>query len=98
MKEADTQSTKTVKKAPPAPVKFYSPLTGVEVPNETATKQAVTAIMIENSPDARPQSGLKGAGVVFEAIAEGGITRFGVISAGKTRLNWPCPWFTTILY
>lgn len=32
--------------------------------------------MIENSPDARPQSGLYNAGVVFEAIAEGGITRF----------------------
>lgn len=32
--------------------------------------------MIENSPDARPQSGLKQAGVVYEAIAEGGITRF----------------------
>jgi hypothetical protein len=32
--------------------------------------------MIENSPDARPQAGLKDAGVVFEAIAEGGITRF----------------------
>jgi hypothetical protein len=61
---------------PPAPVKIYSPLTGLEVPNEAATKQAATAIMIENSPDARPQSGLKAAGVVFEAIAEGGITRF----------------------
>ena len=32
--------------------------------------------MIENSPDARPQSGIKQAGVVYEAIAEGGITRF----------------------
>jgi hypothetical protein len=32
--------------------------------------------MIENSPDARPQAGLKDAGVVYEAIAEGGITRF----------------------
>jgi hypothetical protein len=32
--------------------------------------------MIENSPDARPQSALNQAGVVFEAVAEGGITRF----------------------
>ena len=60
----------------PEPVHYYSPLTGAEVPNEAATKQAVTGIMIENSPDARPQSGLKNSGVVFEAIAEGGITRF----------------------
>ncbi len=63
--------------AKPKPiVKYYSPLTGKEVPDETVTTQAVTAVMIENSPDARPQSGLKEAGVVFEAIAEGGITRF----------------------
>lgn len=56
--------------------KFYSPLTGVEVANQAATKQAATAVMIENSPDARPQSGLKEAGVIYEAIAEGGITRY----------------------
>lgn len=60
----------------PEPVKYYSNLTGSEVANEAATTQAVTGIMIENSPDARPQSGLKDSGVVFEAIAEGGITRF----------------------
>ena len=64
--------------APPPP-KFYSPLTGESVPDQATTTQAVTAIMIENSPDARPQSGLKQAGVVFEAIAEGGITRFTAI-------------------
>lgn len=62
-------------KPAPAPV-FYSPLTGNKVADEAATKQATTAIMIENSPDARPQSGLKQAGVVYEAVAEGGITRF----------------------
>jgi len=67
----------TVKPKPkPKPVVYYSPLTGEKVADEAATKQAVTAIMIENSPDARPQSGLKQAGVVYEAIAEGGITRF----------------------
>lgn len=58
------------------PKKYYSPLTGKLVDDEAATKQAVTAIMLENSPDARPQSGLKQAGVVYEAVAEGGITRF----------------------
>jgi hypothetical protein len=65
-----------VKKLAPPAAKFYSPLTGLEVADEAATKMPATAIMIENSPDARPQSGLKSAGVVFEAIAEGGITRF----------------------
>ena len=65
----------TITKPKPT-VKYYSPLTGTEVKDAAATKQAVTAVMIENSPDARPQSGLKDAGIVFEANAEGGITRF----------------------
>lgn len=56
--------------------KHYSPLTGKKVKSEAATQQAVTAIMIENSPDARPHSGLKQAGIVYEAIAEAGITRY----------------------
>ncbi len=34
------------------------------------------AVMIENTPEARPQSGLANADIVFEAVAEGGITRF----------------------
>lgn len=34
------------------------------------------AIMIENHTDSRPQSGLSSADVVYEAVAEGGITRF----------------------
>ncbi len=33
-------------------------------------------VMIENSLDARPQSGISSADVVYEAVAEGGITRF----------------------
>lgn len=67
--------TKSKPKPKPTPV-YYSPLTGEKVADEAATKMAVTAIMIENSPDARPQSGIQEAGVVFEAVAEGGITRF----------------------
>ncbi len=59
----------------PPPDPIYSPLTGVEVTDEQVARP-VTGIMVENSIDARPQSGLIEAGVVFEAIAEGGITRF----------------------
>lgn len=65
--------------APPKDPVYHSLLTGVDVKNQKATTSPVTAIMIENSPDARPQSGLKNSGVVFEAIAEGGITRFLVL-------------------
>jgi hypothetical protein len=79
LSEKPAPVTKAPVKVTPKPVvvkKYYSPLTGSEVADEAATKVPVTAIMIENSPDARPQSGLKQAGVVYEAIAEGGITRF----------------------
>lgn len=55
-----------------------SRLTGVEI-SKKLNKRHLTSIQIENSPDARPQSGLYDAGVVFEAIAEGGITRFNAI-------------------
>lgn len=75
-KPATTASTVTPQKPAPEPVKYYSKLTGGLVENQATTTQAVTGIMIENSPDARPQSGVKNSGVVFEAIAEGGITRF----------------------
>jgi hypothetical protein len=64
-----------VVKEEPKPVVYNSELTGVKV-TKKQSKLPVTAVMIENSPDARPQSGLYDAGVVFEAISEGGITRF----------------------
>lgn len=63
------------KKEEPPKTTEASKLTGVEIPIEV-NKRPVTSIQIENSPDARPQAGLNLAGVVFEAIAEGGITRF----------------------
>jgi hypothetical protein len=68
--------TKPMKKAvPPAPTTVPSTLTGLPVA-PSVNKLPVTAVMVENSTFARPQSGLDQAGVVFEAIAEGGITRF----------------------
>lgn len=36
-------------------------------------------VMIENTPDSRPQAGLSQADIVFEAVAEGGVTRFGAL-------------------
>ena len=39
-------------------------------------KHRPLGIMIENHQEARPQSGLSSADVVYEAVAEGGITRF----------------------
>ncbi len=63
------------KEEKPKPKVYTSKLTGMSV-TEAESKLPVTAVMIENSPDARPQSGLKDANVVYEAVAEGGITRF----------------------
>lgn len=38
--------------------------------------QRPLGIMVENHKEARPQSGLSSADVIYEAVAEGGITRF----------------------
>lgn len=56
--------------------KPISLLTGLELASAELANRPVTGVMIENSPDARPQSGLTDAGIVYEAIAEGGVTRF----------------------
>lgn len=72
---ARTNPNGSAQSAEPAIKYVPSPLTGVEITEDLA-ERPVTGVMIENSPEARPQSGLRDAGVVFEAIAEGGITRF----------------------
>lgn len=52
------------------------PLTGQPVAQDIANRRPI-AVMFDNfSPDARPQSGLDRASLVFETLAEGGITRF----------------------
>ncbi len=43
---------------------------------ESWEKRRPLAVMIENHTEARPQSGLSSADIIYEAIAEGGITRF----------------------
>jgi hypothetical protein len=66
---------KQAPKEEPKPTTVASNLSGLQV-DPSINERPVTAVMIENSLSARPQSGLHQAGVVFEAIAEGGITRF----------------------
>jgi hypothetical protein len=55
--------------------KNYSYYTGKECSNNDNNKPSFMAI-IENSPQARPQSGLSYADIVYETSAEGGIPRF----------------------
>lgn len=58
--------------------KVRAPISGRMVTEEQAKRKPI-AVVIENSPEARPQSGLNKASLVFETFAEGGITRFLVI-------------------
>ncbi len=50
-------------------------LNGILAKPEIAHRRPL-AVMVENHPDARPQSGLSNAEVVYEMAAEGGITRY----------------------
>ncbi|OQB05944.1 MAG: putative lipoprotein YerB precursor [bacterium ADurb.Bin212] len=61
---------------------FYSRLDGSAISSETQDKYPL-AVMVENHVDARPQAGLDKASIVYEAIAEGGITRFMAIFGPK---------------
>ncbi len=68
------------KKVEAKPTVVPSLLNGVMVASEVANRHPV-AVMIENSQPARPQVGLTSADIVYEAVTEGGITRFmGVFS------------------
>lgn len=53
---------------------FSSYLTGLPVDEATSTRRPI-AIMINNIKQALPQFGISKAGIIYEALAEGGITR-----------------------
>lgn len=52
-----------------------NPLTGLDDISESAVGARPVAIMVENSPAARPQWGLTSPDIVLEGVVEGGITR-----------------------
>lgn len=54
--------------------RVVSPLTGMKVLKEDINRQPVV-VTIDNSPAARPQSGIGKADIVYEMLAEGPITR-----------------------
>ncbi|MGG4144304.1 DUF3048 domain-containing protein [Paenibacillus algorifonticola] len=57
----------------PGSLPYQAPLTGVG--RQTEALERPIAVMINNLKPARPQSGLSNADVVWEVLAEGGITR-----------------------
>jgi hypothetical protein len=62
---------------------------GLELSDEVLNSRPV-AVMIENSPDSRPQSGLINADIVFEVVDEYGVTRYvAVFSSKDTEIMGP---------
>ena len=64
----------------PEPV---DPITGLPADPAILTRVPLT-IMVDNHPDAAPQTGLNGASMVIEALAEGGITRFEAVFTSQS--------------
>src|SRR3989344_4335014 len=71
-------STNALIEDPTQPKTEECPLNGrkhTKKAQEFWEKRRPLAVMVENHTEARPQSGLTSADVVYEAVAEGGITR-----------------------
>ncbi len=64
-------------------------LSGFEI-SDTVKGDRPIALMVENTPDARPQSGLIYADMVFEVVDEAGITRYvAVYSSSEAEIVGP---------
>ncbi len=55
------------------------PLTGTPAPGGSVPQRPALAVKVDNYPDARPQSGLDKADVIFEEPVEGFITRYAAV-------------------
>ena len=92
---------------------IYSMLTGLEIADESLNSSPTYCVQIPNgsTDGARPQAGLGAAAIVFEAIAESGITRFAAIfqnanisvigpirSLRPYYLDWDTPFDCTVTH
>lgn len=80
-----TIGTTTTITPEPTPMPFTAPLTGLK--GESEFEARPIAVMINNFAAARPQSGLTNADVIWEVLAEGGITRLIGIFHSTTELT-----------
>ncbi|WP_160724250.1 DUF3048 domain-containing protein [Bacillus sp. USDA818B3_A] len=64
---------------------YFYPLTGIGT--DTKPDQRAVAVMVNNHPKARPQSGLIKADIVYEILAEGDITRFLAVFQSQRPTN-----------
>lgn len=78
-----TKQKEIKKEAEKAAQTTFPAINGVPVTEAIANSRPL-AVVVENHPDARPQSGLYFADVVYETLAEGGITRFLAIFQTQT--------------
>lgn len=74
-KVTTTTTTTTTTTIPPGS-KPICPLTGESPPGGKVPQRPALAVKIGNDPASRPQSGLDHADIVYEEMAEGGITRY----------------------
>ncbi len=76
---------------PSLPKTEICPINGAKftkIERDIWAKRRPLAVMIENHAESRPQSGLSYADVVYETVAEGGITRFmGIYYCGIAAYN-----------
>lgn len=77
-------STEAPTEAPAA--QNINPLTGAADLSDSAIGARPIAIMVENSPSARPQWGLASPDIVLEGLVEGGITRMMWIFADVSKV------------
>jgi hypothetical protein len=86
--ESDAPPSPSLEPTPspePTSMPFAAPLTGIQ--RETEAGERPLAVMINNFSAARPQSGLTNADVVWEVLAEGGITRLVAIFQSTDKLE-----------
>ncbi len=70
----------------PQEVVIRNPLTGEPGYNKALLKNRPVFVVVENHPDARPQWGLTSSDIVWEMVAEGGITRMLLMYADSSRI------------
>ena len=68
------------------PVIYRNPLTGEGGYDEALLGNRPVMVVVENHPQARPQWGLTSSDIVFEMVAEGGITRMILMFADSSLL------------
>lgn len=84
--EPETTAENTTQQTTKAPEVIRNPLTGVAGYDKSLLKNRPVLVSVENHPDARPQWGLTSSDIVWEMVAEGGITRMLLMYADVSRL------------